>query len=347
VAVPRLSIVLPNYNYARYLDERIQSLLAQTWCDFELLILDDASQDNSREVIERYTHDPRVRAHYYAQNSGSAYPRWNDGAAMATGEYLLFAGADDSCHPTMVEKLLAKLEAHPSVGLAWCHSLVIDEAGQQIGSTAQWARAMDDQRWLVDYTDSGRNECQYLLVSNNAIPNASAVLMRRRLFVEAGGFDTSLHQAADYLMWVKLLLVSDVAYVAEPLNYWRWHKASPTYKNMNHIADAPDIEEIYRVLLYLARRLDVPAARYQEACEGWAGRWMNRVVETGWRIPLWRHRRIYRLAREFDPRVGRRLPRLLLTAYIKHWRKPDGTPIWLRAPALALTALRRRLHRLW
>src|SRR6516225_2042937 len=80
VAVPRLSIVLPNYNYAGYLDERIQSLLAQTHGDFELLILDDASRDNSREVIERYTHDRRVRAHYYAENSGSTYPRWNDGA---------------------------------------------------------------------------------------------------------------------------------------------------------------------------------------------------------------------------------------------------------------------------
>src|SRR5262249_39283856 len=143
VAVPRLSIVLPNYNYARYLDERIQSLLAQTYRDFELLILDDASRDNSRAVIERYVHDRRVRVRYYAENSGSTYPRWNDGAAMATGEYLLIAGADDSCHPTMAEKLLAKLEAHPSVGLAYCHSLVIDEAGQRISSTAQWARAVD------------------------------------------------------------------------------------------------------------------------------------------------------------------------------------------------------------
>jgi glycosyltransferase involved in cell wall biosynthesis len=338
VAVPRLSIVLPNYNYAGYLDERIQSLLAQTHGDFELLILDDASRDNSREVIERYTHDRRVRAHYYAENSGSTYPRWNDGAALATGEYLLFAGADDSCHPTMVEKLLAKLEADPSVGLAWCHSLVIDEAGQQIGSTAQSARVVDAHRWSVDYTDSGRNECQYLLISNAAIPTASAVLMRRRLFVEAGGFDTSLPQAADYLMWVKLLLASDVAFVAEPLNYWRWHKASVTYKNMKHVADAQDIEEIYRVLLYLARHLDVPEARYQAACQGWARRWMDRVVETRWRIPLWRNRRIYRLAREFDPRVCRRLARLYLEAQLEHWRMPE----WLRAPGRVLAALFRK-----
>ncbi len=320
--MPRLSIVLPNYNYARYLDERIQSLLAQTYRDFELIVLDDASRDNSRQVIERYTGDPRVRAHYYAQNSGTTYARWNDGAAMATGEYLLIAGADDSCHPTMAEKLLAKLDAHPSAGLAYCHTVLIDEAGRGIGSTAEWAAAVDARRWSADYADRGRNECRYLLVSNAAIPTASAVLMRRRLFVEAGGFDVTLPQAADYLMWVKLLLTSDVAFVAEPLNYWRWHTASVTYRNMRHAADAQDVEEMYRVLIYLARRLDVPRARYRAACERWAGRWMERVVETRGRIPFWRNRRIYRLAREFDPGVGRRLPRLLLTACLKRLPRP-------------------------
>ena len=89
--IPKISIVLPNYNYARYLDERIQSLLNQTYTDFELIILDDASQDNSIEVIEKYTADPRVKTKYFSENSGLTYKRWNDGADIAQGEYLLIA----------------------------------------------------------------------------------------------------------------------------------------------------------------------------------------------------------------------------------------------------------------
>jgi glycosyltransferase involved in cell wall biosynthesis len=98
--MPKISIVLPNYNYARYLDERIQSLLNQTYQDFELIIVDDASTDNSLETIDKYIADPRVKTIFYPNNSGSVYQRWNDGAEIATGEYLIFAGADDSCHPT-------------------------------------------------------------------------------------------------------------------------------------------------------------------------------------------------------------------------------------------------------
>ena len=119
--MPKVSIVLPNYNYAKYLDERIQSLLNQTYKDFELIILDDASQDNSIEVIEKYRNDPRVKTKYFSENSGLPYQRWNDGADMAQGEYLLIAGADDSCHPTLLEKLVEKLDNYPHVGLSLIH----------------------------------------------------------------------------------------------------------------------------------------------------------------------------------------------------------------------------------
>ena len=86
------------------------------------------------------------------------------------------------------------------------------------------------------------------------------------MFEQAGGFDVSLPQAADYLMWVKLMLASDVAFIAEPLNYWRWHKHSITWKFMNHPADAQDVEEIYQVVLFLARQLNVPKRQHEAAC---------------------------------------------------------------------------------
>src|SRR5262249_37278880 len=100
-SMPKVSVILPSYNYARYLPERIESSLAQTVGDFELIIIDDASTDDSRAVIARYA-DPRIRTILCDVNGGHAYRRWNDAAREARGEFLLFAGADDTCEPTML-----------------------------------------------------------------------------------------------------------------------------------------------------------------------------------------------------------------------------------------------------
>ena len=242
--MPKVSIVLPNYNYARYLDERIQSLLNQTYSDFELIILDDASTDNSIEVIEKYTNDPRVKTKFYSENSGLPYKRWNDGADLAEGEYLLVAGADDSCHPTLIEKLVEKLDAHPSVGLAFSQSWGIDGEGKRTHSWKEHTDELDVDRWATDFISKGINELEYLVVKNT-LPNASAVLLRRKNFVDAGKFDVSLRLTADWMLWAKVLMTSDVAFVAEPLNYFRSHSntvRSNSEKAGLHVLEASQVQ---------------------------------------------------------------------------------------------------------
>ncbi len=307
--MPRVSLILPNYNYARYLDERISSLLNQTCREFELLILDDASRDGSCEVIAKYTHDPRVRTCLHTQNSGQVYLRWNEGAAETTGEFLLFAGADDTCHPTMVEKLVTRMEEHPSVGMAFCHSWVITTTGKVLYSTKQWAIDHHAEYWLTDHVVPGRDECRQMLCGNEVVPNASAVLIRRAAFDQAGGFDLTLPWAADYLLWVRIMLHWDVAFLAEPLNFWRYHEETVTAKVMKCQRDAADIEEMYRIAHYLVNALGGEEDR-EVAAEYWAGQWIERLVGARLRIPMWRNRRIYRIASELDPRLRRRLLRL-------------------------------------
>lgn len=227
--MPKVSIVLPNYNYARYLDERIQSLLNQTYSDFELIILDDASTDNSIEAIEKYTEDPRVKTKYYSENSGATYKRWNDGADLAQGEYLLIAGADDSCHAMLLEKLVEKLDTYASVGLAFSQSLEIDSNGTPVGSMIRGTDRFikNKERWRADFVDRGKNELKNSLMGNT-IPNASGVLMRREIFFAAGKFDKKFTLAADWALWSKMLMISDIAFVSEPLNYFRIHPQSVT-----------------------------------------------------------------------------------------------------------------------
>src|SRR5271166_9524 len=84
--MPRVTVVTPNYNHARYLPQRLNSILAQTYQDFELIILDNASTDNSREVIELYVKDPRVTAIVNAENNGSTFKQWKLGLSHANGE---------------------------------------------------------------------------------------------------------------------------------------------------------------------------------------------------------------------------------------------------------------------
>ena len=87
-----LSVIIPNYCHARYLKERIESILAQSYQDFELIILDDCSTDNSREIIEQYRSNPRVKHIVYnEQNSGSPFVQWQRGFTLASGEYIWIA----------------------------------------------------------------------------------------------------------------------------------------------------------------------------------------------------------------------------------------------------------------
>lgn len=301
--MPKVSIVLPNYNHGRYLNQRIQSLLSQTHTDFELIIVDDGSTDNSIEVIRKYTNDRRVRTKFYSENSGSCYRRWNDGAQLAQGEYLLFAGADDYCHPTLLERLVEKLDKYPSVSLALSQSWEIDSTGRRLGSCREWTDPLNSQRWAKDFIDKGQNECRYMLFLNT-IPNASAVLMRREIFLEAGGFDLQFKLSADLMLYVKMLLVSDLAFVAEPLNYFRTH--ANTIRN-KYIKDGTNIGEWYKIANYIVQNTPNPKDVFEKACDTLANKWIQQVFVKHAPISLIKNKEIYKIASKFDPKINRRL----------------------------------------
>ncbi len=289
-----VSVVVPNFNYARYLDERLASVLRQTWTDLELIVVDDASSDGSREVIDRYRHDPRVRVSYFDTPSNCTYQRWNDGAALATGEYLWFAGADDSSDERFLATVVPLLDQHPRVAMAYSRSTVIDERGRDTAVTPS------HPRWDHDFLAGPRQEIPWWL-DQKTIPTASAVVMRRRLFEACGGFDTTLTLAADHLLWLKLLREGDVAYVAAPLTRFRVHDR--TVRSATSRAQV--VEERYRVFTYLVNAFDVDPAAREALVDRLARNWADMVRQEGWGGTA-RHRRILAAARPLDPRAGRR-----------------------------------------
>src|ERR1700709_2423208 len=105
--MPKVSIIIPNYNHEKFLDLRITSVLNQTYQDFEVIILDDASTDNSRAVIERYRQHPKVsRIVYNTNNSGSPFSQWEQGMHLAAAEWLWIAESDDYASPGFLSSLV-------------------------------------------------------------------------------------------------------------------------------------------------------------------------------------------------------------------------------------------------
>ena len=248
---PAVTIVVPSYNYAAYLRQRIDSLLAQTYQDFEIVFLDDASTDDSVAVIREQFDSSRMRLDLRPTNSGNPFVQWNRGAALARGRYLWFAEADDWADPEFLHRMVAVLEAHPKVGLVHCPFWRVDGAGVAENFAPIWWRDLHPTRWTRDFVRPGREEIGFL-AQWNVISNGSGVLLRRDVFTQVGGATERLRLAADWELWVKMLLVSDVGFVATPLNYWRWHDRT----QRTRVAQAGQVAAENRdVLHFIARAL--------------------------------------------------------------------------------------------
>src|SRR5437588_9034397 len=128
MSTPLVSVIVPNYNHAKYLPRRLESILAQTAVDFELILLDDCSTDDSRSLLTRFAAtDARCRCVFNAKNSGSVFRQWNLGVGMARGKYIWIAESDDWAAPTFLAQLVSALERNPRCGIAYCQSRTIDE----------------------------------------------------------------------------------------------------------------------------------------------------------------------------------------------------------------------------
>src|SRR5579864_3114331 len=112
---PKVSVVVLNFNHARFLRKRIDSILGQTFQDFELILLDDRSTDDSRSILSKYADDARVRIEFNEVNSGSTFKQWNKGVRLAHGEYIWMAESDDYADDKLLDRLVAVLDDQPEV----------------------------------------------------------------------------------------------------------------------------------------------------------------------------------------------------------------------------------------
>jgi glycosyltransferase involved in cell wall biosynthesis len=183
---PKISVIIVTYNYGHFIHEAIKSVFDQTYQDFEIIVVDDGSTDETQAIIQTFA-DPRLR-YIYQENAGQAIAL-NTGIRNCMGEYVAFLDADDYFLPHRLEDHVKTFDERPEVGLAASGVVYINEVGQVTGEKRPWEGIpqLDLETWLF--------ECP-------TVP--SAISVRRNWLEKMGGFDESLPCAIDYNLWVRL-----------------------------------------------------------------------------------------------------------------------------------------------
>ena len=223
--MPVVSVIIPNYNHSKFLEKRIQTVLCQTYQDFEIILLDDLSTDDSRSIIENYRNNDKVTAIIYNKiNSGSTFKQWERGLAAAKGEFIWIAESDDYASPEFLENVLTPLINDEKVVISFCRSSDIDENDHLLGLTLH-ADKLDAVKWTHDYVEDAETEVKKYLKFRNTIPNASAVVFKKPANIGAY-LDTTMRYCGDWLFWIKLMSApnSKIAYCSKPLNFFRTHQ---------------------------------------------------------------------------------------------------------------------------
>jgi glycosyltransferase involved in cell wall biosynthesis len=222
-----ISVIIPTYNHAPYLPQRLETVLNQSYQEFEVIILDDCSTDESREVLDRYRNHPKVsHVIYNERNSGSTFKQWDKGIALAQGEWIWLAESDDKAELNFLATMVAELKGKENIGIAYAQSRKLNSQDEVTGSWLEWTNDLDKDLFLSNFTMKGTAYIERFLIHKNTIPNASALLFKKACFYQAGGANDLIRNCGDWELWLKMLLTSDVLYVSQHLNYFRYHEQS-------------------------------------------------------------------------------------------------------------------------
>ena len=209
---PLVSIVVPVYNGARFLRESLDSILRQTYSRTEVIVLDDASKDETPSIIASY--GDRVRAVRHEQNRGG-FGNMNAGVALARGDFVAIYHADDLYEPTIVEREVAFLAAHPTIGTVFCLDVFIDATGREYGRLTLPPELRDKE--VLEY----RDVLNALLRWKNRFLRAPGAMLRRSTYEAIGTFREGFGIAADLDLWLRAARHSGIGMLHEYLYRYR------------------------------------------------------------------------------------------------------------------------------
>lgn len=258
--MPEISIIIPNYNHASFLTERIESVLSQSFNDFELIILDDASTDNSREIIEQYRQHPKL-AHivYNGINSQSPFRQWKKGIDLAKSDWIWIAESDDTAQNNFLNIVWKLAQENPDASIIYTDANIID-VNKRFLSADKFSQIknpdLNTNKWSSNYTCIGKDELKESLGFVCTINNASSAIMKKNILIdyidEAAGF--IYH--GDWFCYLALALHGSIVYSAEAACSVRMHEDSL----LNSKKDFKIIKkEYFRILLFLLKKpVEIP-----------------------------------------------------------------------------------------
>jgi len=242
--LPLVSIIVPNYNHERYLEQRLNSVLNQTYPNFEVILLDDCSTDNSKVILNRYASHPKVSYSLFNDdNSGNTFLQWKKGIALSKGDFIWIAESDDFCDPCFINEVIKPLLNNKDIVMSYCQSNKVDDKGKKIGNWITFTEIFESDIFSKNGIINGNYFIEKFLIFKNVIPNASAVIFRKSSFKnEFLEINRYSRYCGDWIFYFKILLNNKIAFISHSYNNFRYHSDSVianAVKNENgiHIVD--------------------------------------------------------------------------------------------------------------
>ena len=238
---PTVSVIIPNYNHAKFLKQRIESILNQTYQDFELIILDDCSSDSSRDIISNYgSHSKVAHIIYGTENSGSPFKQWKKGIEISSGKYIWIAESDDWCEATLLETLVEGIEQDEECVISYCQSYCLDDRNRII---------FQSNHSVLSEMVNGADYIQKYISVPVALFNASMAIWRKSKFQLIPEDFMQYRLCGDWYFWIQLSRLGKVHISAKVLNYFRKHDgdvSGKAYKSgINFIEELEIINMMY------------------------------------------------------------------------------------------------------
>lgn len=210
-----VSVVIPNYNHASYLKERIDSVINQTFQDIEIIILDDCSTDESVTIIEQYRNHPKVKHIVYNDtNTGNTFKQWEKGISLAQSDWIWIAESDDWCELTLLAELYTNVMQQTNCVISYCQSIMVEN------NNVLWR---SNTKRLAEYLPGAKFVDEFMLLGN-AIFNASMCLFKKETFQKVSNEFKNYKLSGDWIFWIEVALQGEVFISGKSLNYFRKHQ---------------------------------------------------------------------------------------------------------------------------
>ncbi len=260
---PLVTVIVPNYNHGRFLRERLESIYCQTYENTEVILLDDCSTDDSKQILTEYAHryPEKTRCFFNDRNSGKIMMQWNLGITQASGELIWIAESDDFSERDFLE-IMVGLMARESVQLAFCRSDFVQD-GRKIWDTEQYLADISCINWDCDFVMTADEIMSKAFSVKNIIPNVSSAVFRN-----IGGISDDFRKktenmklSSDWMFYLELIRGGTIAYTRKVTNFYRVHEDSTSLR----IQQTPAYYEEYEaVLQYMVTLYDVPEENFEK-----------------------------------------------------------------------------------